>query len=190
MRRGVLTDKSLSSHDGIAVWRDRGRPRVAYDGRARPGVPCLVHPAHARGGGAGAVGLAVTAGATALVIAHGRVVASGGLTAAAPGADCEPHLVVTSAQARAESLTGSDALTERGVMNDDRVLRLLEEIRDLQQRLLEAYQQALRNQQEAIAAQRTAIARTRKLQVAIGIVIAVVFVVVLVLLNYVIRRYG
>lgn len=75
-------------------------------------------------------------------------------------------------------------------MDTDRVVQVLEEIRELQRRLVDSHQQALRNQQEAIQAQRDAIARGRKLQVALGIVIAVVLVVVLVLLKYVIQRYN
>jgi len=77
----------------------------------------------------------------------------------------------------------------REAMDTDRATQLIEEIRDLQRRLLESHQQALRNQQEAIEAQRQAIARGQKLQVALGIVIAVVLAVVLVLLRHVIQRY-
>ena len=75
-------------------------------------------------------------------------------------------------------------------MDSDRVVQVLEEIRELQRRLLDSHQQALRNQQEAIQAQRDAIGRGRKLQALLGIVIAGVLVTVLVLLKFVIQRYG
>jgi hypothetical protein len=38
-------------------------------------------------------------------------------------------------------------------MNDDRVLRVLEEMRDLQRQSVANYQEALRNQQESIKLQ-------------------------------------
>lgn len=41
-------------------------------------------------------------------------------------------------------------------MDEDRITALLEEIRDLQRRLVDSHQQALRNQQEAIQEQRNA----------------------------------
>lgn len=75
-------------------------------------------------------------------------------------------------------------------MDTDRVIQLLEEIRALQRQQVDAQQQALRNQQDAIRAQQEAMARGRKLQTALGVVIAVVLVMVLVLLRYVIQRYS
>jgi TolA-binding protein len=75
-------------------------------------------------------------------------------------------------------------------MNSDRVIELLEEIRDLQGRLVESHRQALHNQQEAVRAQREAIARGRKLQVGLGIVIVALLAVVLVLFRYVIQRFA
>ena len=39
-------------------------------------------------------------------------------------------------------------------MDEDRVVRLLEEIRDLQRQHLESYQRALKNQEESIAMNR------------------------------------
>ena len=75
-------------------------------------------------------------------------------------------------------------------MNDDRVVRLLEEIRDGQRALLEQYQQAVRNQQQSIEMQRSAMSRPRALLVAIAVVILVVLAIALVLLRYVIRTYG
>jgi CHASE3 domain sensor protein len=75
-------------------------------------------------------------------------------------------------------------------MNDDRVVRLLEEIRDGQRALLEQYQHAIRNQQQSIEMQRSAMARPRGLLIGIGIVILVVLAIALVLLRYVVRTYG
>ena len=75
-------------------------------------------------------------------------------------------------------------------MDTDRVIQLLEEIRDLQRQQVDSQQLALRNQQEAIRAQQEAMARGRKLQIALGLVIAVVLVTVLLLLRYVIQRYS
>jgi hypothetical protein len=46
-------------------------------------------------------------------------------------------------------------------MTDDRVLRVLEEIRDLQKQNMERYAEALRNQQESIRLQQAALARVR-----------------------------
>jgi hypothetical protein len=74
-------------------------------------------------------------------------------------------------------------------MDDDRVVRLLEEIRDLQRQQVEAYGRAITNQQEAIRAQQEAIANARKLQKAVAIVIILVILVVLVLLRYVLTHY-
>lgn len=74
-------------------------------------------------------------------------------------------------------------------MDEDRVVRLLEEIRDLQRQQVEAYGRAITNQQESIRAQKEAIANARKLQLAAGIVIIFVILVVLVLLRYVLTHY-
>jgi hypothetical protein len=74
-------------------------------------------------------------------------------------------------------------------MDDDRIARLLEEIRDLQRQQVEAYGRAVANQQESIRAQKQAIANARKLQLAVGIVIIFVILVVLVLLRYVLTHY-
>lgn len=75
-------------------------------------------------------------------------------------------------------------------MNDDRVARLLEEIRDLQRQQVEAYGRALANQQEAVRMQREGMARARKLLAWIGVVIAIVLVMVLVLLRYILQHYA
>jgi len=74
-------------------------------------------------------------------------------------------------------------------MNDDRVVRLLEEIRDLQRQQVETYGRVLSNQQVALQQQREGMRRPRKLLVALGLVIAIVLVIVLVLLSYVLRHY-
>jgi hypothetical protein len=76
-------------------------------------------------------------------------------------------------------------------MDEDRIVRILEEIRDLQRQHAAAYQQALHAQAESVELQRAAVGRARRLLAAIGVVIAIVLVLVLVLvlLAYVLRRY-
>ena len=73
-------------------------------------------------------------------------------------------------------------------MNDDRVLRVLEEMRDLQRQHLVHYQEALRNQQESIALQQAA---HRRVRVILGFatitVILAVGMLVLLLLRVVAR---
>ena len=46
-------------------------------------------------------------------------------------------------------------------MTDERAIRLLEELRDLQCHHLERYEEALRNQQESIRLQQTGLRRVR-----------------------------
>ena len=75
-------------------------------------------------------------------------------------------------------------------MDEDRVARVLEEIRDLQRQQVEAYARALTNQQEALRLQREGMGRARKLLAAVGGVIAIVLVMVLVLLRYILRHYA
>jgi t-SNARE complex subunit (syntaxin) len=75
-------------------------------------------------------------------------------------------------------------------MDDDRVLRLLSEIRDLQRQQVEAAHQVLQNQQDAIRAQRDGMARARRLLPVLAIVVAIILVIVLVLLRFVLRRYA
>ena len=74
-------------------------------------------------------------------------------------------------------------------MDEDRIVRLLEEIRDLQRQHLQAYGRALENQQEALRVQREGVGRARKLQAVVGVVIVIVLVIVLLLLRYVLRYY-
>jgi hypothetical protein len=68
-------------------------------------------------------------------------------------------------------------------MDDDRHLRLLEEIRDLLRQQLENQALVIRTQQEAMA-------RARRLLPAIGVVIGIILFIVLVLLRFVVRRYA
>ncbi len=75
-------------------------------------------------------------------------------------------------------------------MDEDRVVQLLEEIRELQHRQVEAYGRALENQQEALRRQADATRRARRLLAGIGVVIAIVLVIVLVLLRYVLQHYS
>ena len=75
-------------------------------------------------------------------------------------------------------------------MDENQVVRLLEEIRDLQRQQVEAYGRALENQREAMRVQRVAVARPRALLAAILAILAIVFIIVVVLLRYVLRHYS
>jgi flagellar motor component MotA len=68
-------------------------------------------------------------------------------------------------------------------MDDDRHLRMLEEIRDLLRQQLENQAQVIRTQQDAMA-------RARRLVPAIGVVIGIILFIVLVLLRFLVRRYA
>ena len=59
-------------------------------------------------------------------------------------------------------------------MNDDRIVKLLEEIRDLQRQHVENYKDALRNQEESIKMNREWHRKASQRQVIALIVIAVV----------------
>jgi hypothetical protein len=74
-------------------------------------------------------------------------------------------------------------------MDEDRLARLLEEIRDLQRQQVDAYARALANQQEALRLQREGMGRARKLLGGIGVILAIVFIMVLVLLQYILQHY-
>ena len=67
-------------------------------------------------------------------------------------------------------------------MTDERAIRLLEEIRDLQRQHVERYGEALRNQQESIRLQQTALRRVRVILgfAAAALVLAVGMLVVLI----------
>jgi hypothetical protein len=75
-------------------------------------------------------------------------------------------------------------------MDEDRVARLLEEIRDLQRQQVEAYARALTNQQEALRLQREGMSRARKLLGVVGVITAIILIMVLVLLRHVLRHYA
>lgn len=75
-------------------------------------------------------------------------------------------------------------------MDGDHVIRLLEEIRDLQRQQVEASQEALRNQADAIRTQREGMARARRLLPVLGLVIFIILVIVLVLLRFVLQRFA
>jgi len=60
-------------------------------------------------------------------------------------------------------------------MNDDRILRVLEEMRDLQRQSTASYQLALRNQEESIKLQQQGLRRVR---VILGIATVALVIVV------------
>jgi CHASE3 domain sensor protein len=69
-------------------------------------------------------------------------------------------------------------------MDDERILRVLEEIRDLQQQSASNYQVALHNQQESIRLQQTGLRRVRIiLALATGALILAVGMLVMLLLR-------
>lgn len=72
-------------------------------------------------------------------------------------------------------------------MNDDRVLRVLEEMRDLQRQNTANYQEALRNQQESIRLQQTGLRRVRLI---LGLAAVVLFLAVGMLLMLLFRVIG
>ena len=68
-------------------------------------------------------------------------------------------------------------------MNDDRISRLLEEIRDLQRQHAERYGEALRNQEESIKLQQAGLRRVRVILAfaTIAVILAVAMLVMLLL---------
>jgi hypothetical protein len=73
-------------------------------------------------------------------------------------------------------------------MADDRVIQLLEEIRDLQRRNVERYGEALRNQEESIRLQQAGLRRVRViLGFATIVLVLAVGMLVLLLLRVVAR---
>jgi CHASE3 domain sensor protein len=73
-------------------------------------------------------------------------------------------------------------------MTDDRMIRLLEEIRDLQRQHGERYGEALRNQEESIRLQQAGLRRVRVvLAIAVGALILAVAMLVLILLRVLVR---
>lgn len=75
-------------------------------------------------------------------------------------------------------------------MDEDRVVRLLEEVRDLQRQQVEAYARALTNQQESVRMQREGLGRARKLLAVVGVITVLVLITVLVFMRYVLRHYS
>ena len=73
-------------------------------------------------------------------------------------------------------------------MTDDRLVQLLEEIRDLQQAHALRYEEALRNQQESIRLQQTAIRRVRVILAFAAVVLVLAVGVLLLLLMRVAAR--
>ena len=68
-------------------------------------------------------------------------------------------------------------------MNDDRIVRLLVEIRDLQRQHAERYGEALRNQEESIRLQQTGLRRVRVILgfATVAVILAVTMLVMLLL---------
>jgi hypothetical protein len=68
-------------------------------------------------------------------------------------------------------------------MTDDQVIRLLEEIRDLQRQHAERYGEALRNQEESIRLQRAGLRRVRIVLgfATVAVILAVTMLVLLLL---------
>jgi hypothetical protein len=68
-------------------------------------------------------------------------------------------------------------------MTDERIARLLEEIRDLQRQHAERYGEALRNQEESIRLQQAAMGRVRVILAiaAVALLLAVTMLVMLLL---------
>ena len=71
-------------------------------------------------------------------------------------------------------------MEERSRMTDERVIRLLEEVRDLQREHLERYKEALRNQAESIQLQREWSEVTKKRLRFVFALIAVLLVLLVV----------
>jgi hypothetical protein len=68
-------------------------------------------------------------------------------------------------------------------MSDERIIRLLEEIRDLQRHHAERYGEALRNQEESIRLQQAGLRRVRVVLAfaTVAVILAVTMLVMLVL---------
>ena len=60
-------------------------------------------------------------------------------------------------------------------MADDRVIKLLEEIRDLQKQQIENSKTALANQQQAIGVQRQAVQRARVVLIVVGAIVVALY---------------
>jgi hypothetical protein len=64
------------------------------------------------------------------------------------------------------------AQEENGLMGDDQIIKLLEEIRDLHKLHIGKYEVAVRNQQEAIDMQRSSVRRTKIIQLVFVLLLA------------------
>jgi len=61
-------------------------------------------------------------------------------------------------------------------LGEDQVIKLLEEIRDLQKQHIEKYGEALRNQDASIQLQKQAVSRQKAVLIVLGIFLAVLLV--------------
>jgi CHASE3 domain sensor protein len=73
-------------------------------------------------------------------------------------------------------------------MTDDRAIRLLEEIRDLQRQHVERYGEALCNQQESIRLQQTALRRVRIILAFATVALVIAVGILMMLLLRVVAR--
>jgi hypothetical protein len=73
-------------------------------------------------------------------------------------------------------------------MTDDRIVRVLEEIRDLQRQHVERYGEALRNQQESIRLQQAGLRRVRVILGFAGVVLVLAVGTLILLLLRVVAR--
>ena len=60
-------------------------------------------------------------------------------------------------------------------MADEQVIKLLEEIRDLQRQQIENSRQAIANQQQAIETQRQAVRRGRTVLILVGVIVLAIY---------------
>jgi hypothetical protein len=74
-------------------------------------------------------------------------------------------------------------------MTDDRVVRVLEEIRDLQRQHGERYGEALRNQQESILLQQAGLRRVRVILAFASVVLVLAVGMLILLLVRVLARF-
>jgi hypothetical protein len=74
-------------------------------------------------------------------------------------------------------------------MTDDRVVRVLEEIRDLQRQHGERYGEALRNQQESIRLQQAGLRRVRVILAFASVVLVLAVGMLILLLVRVLARF-
>ena len=60
-------------------------------------------------------------------------------------------------------------------MADEQVIKLLEEIRDLQKQQIENSRQAIANQQQAVETQRQAVRRGRTVLILVGVIVLAIY---------------